>query len=79
MSFRGIFITIFLGTALIVAAFMINARKPRSDLMRNRWAVSGLTRDGVMPSWLTAIVSKSHCRRLAEAIARAVAGRRAPD
>jgi hypothetical protein len=29
MSFRGVFITVFLGTALIVAAFMINARRPR--------------------------------------------------
>jgi hypothetical protein len=32
MSFRGVFITVFLGTALIVAAFMINARRPRSDV-----------------------------------------------
>lgn len=32
MSFRGVFITVFLGTALIVAAFMINAGRPRSDV-----------------------------------------------
>jgi hypothetical protein len=32
MSFRGVFITVFLGTALIVAAFMLNARRPRSDI-----------------------------------------------
>ena len=32
MSFRGVFITVFLGTAMIVAAFMVNARRPRSDL-----------------------------------------------
>jgi hypothetical protein len=32
MSFRGVFITIFLGTALVVAAFMVNARRPRSDV-----------------------------------------------
>ncbi len=30
MSFRGVFITIFLGTAMIVAAFMLNARRPAS-------------------------------------------------
>jgi hypothetical protein len=34
MSFRGVFIAIVLGTALIVAAFMINARRPRSDLVQ---------------------------------------------
>jgi hypothetical protein len=34
MSFRGVFIAVFLGTALIVAAFMINARRPRSDLLQ---------------------------------------------
>ena len=28
MSFRGVFITVFLGTALLVAAFMINTRRP---------------------------------------------------
>jgi hypothetical protein len=33
MSFRGVFIAIFLGTALIVAAFMIHAQRPRSDLV----------------------------------------------
>jgi hypothetical protein len=32
MSFRGVFISVFLGTALLVAAFMINARRPRSDV-----------------------------------------------
>lgn len=31
MSFRGVFITIFLGTALVVAAFMVNARRPKTD------------------------------------------------
>jgi hypothetical protein len=34
MSFRGVFIAIFLGTALVVAAFMVNARRPGSDLMQ---------------------------------------------
>src|SRR5262245_26585051 len=32
MSFRGVFITVFLGTALVVAAFMINHRRPRQDV-----------------------------------------------
>src|SRR5262249_21324837 len=32
MSFRGVFIAVFVGTALIVSAFMINARRPRSDV-----------------------------------------------
>ena len=32
MSFRGVFITVFLGTALIVAAIMVNARRPRVDV-----------------------------------------------
>src|SRR5215469_15782872 len=31
MSFRGVFIAIFLGTALVLAAFMINSRRPRQD------------------------------------------------
>jgi hydroxylamine dehydrogenase len=31
MSFRGVFITVLLGTALVVAAFMINARRPPRD------------------------------------------------
>src|SRR3954447_9393081 len=34
MSFRGVFITVFLGTALIVAAFMVNGRRPRSEVMQ---------------------------------------------
>lgn len=32
MSFRGVFITVVLGTALVVAAFMVNSRRPRSDV-----------------------------------------------
>ena len=32
MSFRGVFITVFLGTALLVAAFMVNARRPHPDV-----------------------------------------------
>ena len=32
MSFRGVFITVFLGTALLVAAFMVNAKRPRIDV-----------------------------------------------
>ena len=32
MSFRGVFITVFLGTALLVAAFMVNARRPQSEV-----------------------------------------------
>ena len=32
MSFRGVFITVFLGTALLVAAFMVNTRRPRSEV-----------------------------------------------
>ncbi len=32
MSFRGVFIAVFLGTALLVAAFMINRQRPRSDV-----------------------------------------------
>jgi hydroxylamine dehydrogenase len=32
MSFRGVLITVFLGTALIVAAFMINAKRPHSEV-----------------------------------------------
>ena len=32
MSFRGVFITVFLGTAMIVAAFMVNARRPASEV-----------------------------------------------
>ncbi|MHB1559566.1 MAG: multiheme c-type cytochrome [Isosphaeraceae bacterium] len=32
MSFRGVFITIFLGTALIVAAFIVNGHRPGLDL-----------------------------------------------
>ncbi len=31
MSFRGVFITVFLGTALIVAAFLVNGRRPRVE------------------------------------------------
>jgi hydroxylamine dehydrogenase len=31
MSFRGVFIAVFLGTALIISAFMINARRPRIE------------------------------------------------
>jgi hypothetical protein len=34
MSFRGVFLAIFLGTALVVAAFLINARRPRSEVAR---------------------------------------------
>jgi hydroxylamine dehydrogenase len=32
MSFRGVFITVFLGTALLVAAFMVNARRPEREV-----------------------------------------------
>lgn len=32
MSFRGVFIAVVLGTALVVAAFMINARRPPSEV-----------------------------------------------
>jgi hydroxylamine dehydrogenase len=32
MSFRGVFIAVFVGTALIVAAFMLNAQRPRSEV-----------------------------------------------
>jgi hypothetical protein len=32
MSFRGVFITVFLGTALVVAAFIVNAWRPRSEV-----------------------------------------------
>jgi hypothetical protein len=32
MAFRGVFITVFLGTVLLVAAFMLNARRPRSEV-----------------------------------------------
>ncbi len=31
MSFRGVFIAIFLGTALVVAAFLVNSRRPRVE------------------------------------------------
>src|SRR5262245_6527703 len=31
MSFRGVFIAVFVGTALLVAAFAINARRPRVE------------------------------------------------
>jgi len=34
MSFRGVFLAIFLGTALVVAAFLINAQRPRSEVAR---------------------------------------------
>ena len=34
MSFRGVFITVFLGTALIVAAFMVSARRPRTEAIQ---------------------------------------------
>jgi hydroxylamine dehydrogenase len=34
MSFRGVFIAVFLGTALLVAAFMINARRPQTEIAR---------------------------------------------
>ena len=39
MSFRGVFITVFLGTALLVAAFMVNARRPhrRSGTRPRPW------------------------------------------
>jgi len=32
MSFRGVFIAVFLGTALVVAAFALNAMRPRSEV-----------------------------------------------
>jgi hypothetical protein len=32
MSFRGVFIAVFLGTALVMAAFALNARRPQKDL-----------------------------------------------
>jgi hydroxylamine dehydrogenase len=32
MSFRGVFVTVFLGTALVVSAFLLNARRPRSEV-----------------------------------------------
>src|SRR5262245_23873269 len=34
MSFRGVFIAVFCGTALIVAAFMLNARRPRVEVVK---------------------------------------------
>src|SRR5262249_46194725 len=34
MSFRGLFLAIVLGTALVVAAFLINARRPRMEVAR---------------------------------------------
>src|SRR4051812_34752556 len=34
MSFRGVFIAVFLGTALIVAAFLINAQRPRVEVVQ---------------------------------------------
>jgi hypothetical protein len=34
MSFRGVFIAVFLGTALIVSAFLINARRPRVEVVQ---------------------------------------------
>jgi hypothetical protein len=32
MSFRGVFLAVFLGTALIVAAFIVNAQRPRAEI-----------------------------------------------
>jgi len=34
MSFRGVFIAVFLGTALLVAAFMVNSRRPRVETVQ---------------------------------------------
>jgi hypothetical protein len=34
MSFRGVFISVFLGTALVVAALVVNHRRPRSDVVQ---------------------------------------------
>src|SRR5215470_15040212 len=34
MSFRGIFLAVVLGTALVVAAFLINAQRPRMEVAR---------------------------------------------
>ena len=34
MSFRGVFIAIFIGTALLVGAFLINARRPQVEVVR---------------------------------------------
>ena len=39
MSFRGIFVAIFLGTAMIVAAFMVNARRPEVEVRRTSAAL----------------------------------------
>ena len=34
MSFRGVFVAVFLGTALIVAAFLVNGRRPEVEVTR---------------------------------------------
>jgi hypothetical protein len=34
MSFRGVFIAVFLGTAMIVAAFVVNSRRPEVEVRR---------------------------------------------
>lgn len=34
MSFRGVFIAVFLGTAMIVAAFVVNSRRPAVEVAR---------------------------------------------
>src|SRR5215813_12092717 len=34
MSFRGIFLAVVLGTALVVAAFLIHAQRPRVEVAR---------------------------------------------
>lgn len=34
MSFRGVFVAVFLGSALIVAAFVVNSKRPTSEVSR---------------------------------------------
>ena len=43
MSFRGVFIAVFLGTALVVAAFLVNAKRPGSEVNQPTAALTRAT------------------------------------